>query len=124
MPASPAIVLIDRTDGLRPALDRPRPDRLEAGDPQRWTWLLHEAGPMSAGVWACEVGRWRIAFPPHKQEYFFVLEGHVRLHDRHGQAVDVVAGQGAVIPPGFEGAFEVVHPVRKQFVVVDVQPVP
>ena len=118
------IALIDRTEGLTPALDRPRPDRLEAGNPQRWTWLLHEAGPMSAGVWACEVGRWRIAFPPHKQEYFFVLEGHVRLHGAGGSVVDVHAGQGAVIPPGFEGAFEVVRPVRKHFVVVDAQPVP
>jgi uncharacterized cupin superfamily protein len=120
----PAVVVIDRTAGAAPTLDRPRPERLEAGNPQRWTWLLHEAGPMSAGVWACEVGRWRIAFPPTKQEYFFVLEGLERLHGADGTVVDVAAGQGAVIPPGFEGAFEVVRPVRKQFVVVDLQPVP
>jgi uncharacterized protein len=29
-------------------------------------------------------------------------------------------GQGAVIPPGFEGEFEVLEAVRKQFVLVDV----
>lgn len=103
------------------AVDHPRPERLEAGNPRRETWSLYESadGQMSAGIWACEVGRWRIAFPSGKDEYFFVLEGHVRLHDRNGLAVDVLAGQGAVIPGGFEGAFEVLSPVRKHFVVVE-----
>jgi uncharacterized cupin superfamily protein len=76
-------------------------------------------GLMSAGIWSCEVGRWRIVFPLGKQEYFFVLQGHVRLHDQQGGWTDVLAGQGAVIPGGFEGAFEVLEAVRKHFVVVD-----
>jgi uncharacterized cupin superfamily protein len=58
-------------------------------------------------------------FPAGKEEYFFVLEGHVRLHDRDGGFVDLLKGQGAVIPGGFEGAFEVLEPVRKHFVVVE-----
>lgn len=103
------------------SIDHPRPDRLEQGNPRRETWALYASadGLMSSGIWACEVGRWRIAFPAGKEEYFFVLEGHVRLHDAQGGSVDVLAGQGAVIPAGFEGAFEVVSPVRKHFVVVD-----
>lgn len=115
-----SIVLIDRTEGQAPALDQPREDRRVAGAPLRKTWLAHEAGPMSAGTWECEVGRWRIVFPPAKQEYFFVLSGRVRLHERTGGAfTEVGPGQGAVIPPGFEGEFEVVEPVRKQFVLVE-----
>lgn len=104
-----------------PAIDHPREDRLEAGCPTRETWMLYESGPdgVSAGIWACEVGRWRIAFAPRKHEYFFVLQGRLRLHDREGGVTEVVAGQGAVIPGGFEGAFEVIEPVRKHFVVVD-----
>lgn len=113
------IVLIDSTAGLAPVHDQPREDRRVAGAPHRQTWTLHEAGPMSAGVWACEVGRWRIAFPPGQQEYFHVLAGRVRLHGPAG-AVDIGPGQGAVIPPGFEGEFEVLEAVRKQFVLVDV----
>lgn len=103
------------------SIDHPRPDRLEQGNPRRETWTLYESadGLMSSGIWACEVGRWRIAFPAGKEEYFFVLEGRVRLHDTQGSYVDVPAGQGAVIPAGFEGAFEVISPVRKHFVVVD-----
>jgi uncharacterized cupin superfamily protein len=102
-------------------LDRPRPERLQWGNPQRETWTLYESadGQMSSGIWACEVGRWRIVFPAHKDEYFFVIEGHVRLHDQQGGCTDVLAGQGAVIPGGFEGAFEVLVPVRKHFVVVE-----
>ncbi|MEJ6001022.1 cupin domain-containing protein [Paucibacter soli] len=115
----PKIVLIDDTAALTPSLDQPREERRVVGAPWRKTWLLHESGPVSAGVWECEPGRWRIAFPATEQEYFFVLEGHARLHGPAGQVQDVRAGQGAVIPPGFEGEFEVVTPVRKQFVVVE-----
>jgi len=117
---TPAIVRFDppTTD---PVVDRPRRDRLEQGDPRRETWTLYESAPagLSAGIWSCEVGRWRIAFAPDKHEYFFVLDGVVRLHDRDGRVTEVRAGQAAVIPAGFEGAFEVVEPVRKHFVVVE-----
>ena len=74
---------------------------------------------MTAGIWSCAVGRWRIAFPNGKEEYFFVLEGRVRLHALDGSWTEVSAGQGAVIPSGFQGAFEVLQPVRKHFVVVE-----
>lgn len=114
-----AIQRIGPTEGQAPTLDQPRADRRVQGAPWRQTWTQHEAGPMSAGVWACEVGRWRIAFPATKQEYFFILEGQVRLHGPAGQATDVGPGEAAVIPPGFEGEFEVLSPVRKHFVVVD-----
>ena len=116
------IVLIDRTEGLAPALDQPRAERRVSGAPLRKTWLAHESGPMSAGTWECEVGRWRIAFPANRQEYFFVLVGRVRLHASDGGFTEVGPGQGAVIPPGFEGEFEVLEPVRKQFVLVDTAP--
>jgi uncharacterized cupin superfamily protein len=116
----PAIVRLEQPVDAG-VLDHPRADRLEQGNPLRETWSLYESadGLMSAGIWSCEVGRWRIVFPAGKEEYFFVLQGVVRLHDRMGQHVEVRAGQGAVIPGGFEGAFEVVEPVRKHFVVVD-----
>lgn len=120
----PEIIRFDQPEAPG-VVDHPRPDRLELGNPRRETWALYESADgvttagVTAGIWACEVGRWRIVFPAGKDEYFFVLEGHVRLHDRDGGFVDVQAGQGAVIPGGFEGAFEVLVPVRKHFVVVD-----
>mgnify|MGYP003597026552 CR=1 FL=1 len=116
----PSIVRFDSPQG-EGTVDYPREDRRQNGCPKRETWSLYESadGQMSAGIWACEVGRWRIVFPANKEEYFFVLQGHVRLHDLQGGWTDVLAGQGAVIPAGFEGAFEVLEPVRKHFVVVD-----
>ena len=41
-----------------PVFDRPRPDRLLAGNPQRTTWehFLTANGDLSAGIWACEPG--------------------------------------------------------------------
>lgn len=120
MDRPPGIVCVEQPAGAG-VVDHPRPDRLVVGDPRRETWPLYETpdGVTSVGIWACEPGMWRIVFAPAKEEYFFVLSGHVRLHDRAGQAVDVRAGEAAVIPAGFEGAFEVVEPVRKHFVVVD-----
>lgn len=120
MSSQPTITRFDQPE-TPGSIDHPRPDRLERGNPRREAWTLYESadGLMSSGIWACEVGRWRIVFPPTKDEYFYVLTGHVRLHDRDGGFIDVLAGQGAVIPGGFEGAFEVLSPVRKHFVVVD-----
>nr|WP_297354323.1 cupin domain-containing protein [uncultured Caldimonas sp.] len=114
------IVRFDPPD-TAPTVDRPRPDRLLQGNPRRDTWTLYESASkdLSCGIWHCEVGAWRIVFPAGKEEYFFVLEGVVRLHDVHGSVTEVRAGQGAVIPAGFEGVFEVVEPVRKHFVVVE-----
>lgn len=107
--------------GSVPAIDHPREDRREIGNPERRTWALYESadGVATCGIWECEVGRWRIVFPAGKDEYFFVLHGVVRLHDAAGGVTEVRAGQGAVIPGGFEGAFEVVEPVRKHFVVIE-----
>lgn len=120
MSNAPNIIRFDSPDS-EPVLDRPRPERLDAGDPLRRTWSMYEApqGDLTAGIWSCEVGRWRIVFPEGKDEYFFVLEGVARLHDVAGGFTEFRAGQGGVIPGGFIGAFEVVEPVRKHFVVVD-----
>lgn len=116
----PRVVRFD-TPTTEPVLDRPRTERLQQGNPLRRTWTLYEApqGDLDAGIWACEVGRWRIVFPAGKDEYFFVLEGLVRLHDEHGVFTEFKAGDGGVIPGGFVGAFEVLEPVRKHFVVVE-----
>jgi hypothetical protein len=102
-----------------PVLDQPREDRRVQGAPLRRTWWAHEAQGVSSGIWSCEPGRWRIAFAPNKQEFFHVLEGRVRLHDASGRFDDIGPGEAAMIPPGFEGEFEVLEPVRKHFVVVE-----
>lgn len=102
------------------SVDYPRPDRLVQGNPQRLTFSLYEHPHMNCGIWQCEVGAWNIQFADNKQEFFQVIEGVVRLHDRETQAfVEITAGDAGVIPPGFVGTFEVVEAVKKYYVVVE-----
>jgi uncharacterized cupin superfamily protein len=105
-----------------PEFDRPRPDRLVSGNPARTTWPYFESAnkAVSAGIWACEPGCWRIAFAENKDEFFCVIEGRVRLHDEAGQITEVGPGEAAVIPAGFVGKFEVVAAVRKYYVLAEV----
>lgn len=103
-----------------PEIDYPREERREVGNPQRRTWVLYESAPagMTAGIWECEVGRWRIQMDPNEHEYMVVLQGRVRLHAPDGSATEAGPGEALVIPAGFAGSFEVVEPLRKHFVIV------
>lgn len=107
-----------------PSYDHPRPDRLLSGNPRRTTWhhFTSASGDMDAGVWACEVGSWRIAFADNKDEFFFVTEGRCRLVDEQGHAVEAGPGSAMVIPAGFKGIFEVLEPVKKHYVIVERKP--
>ena len=103
------------------AVDFPHPDRLVQGNPERHTYSLYEHPHMACGIWHCEAGAWNIAFSGNKQEFFNVIEGLVRLHDKHsGTVIEVGAGDAGIIPPGFEGIFEVIQAVKKYYVIVEV----
>lgn len=102
-----------------PEYDRPRPERLVAGNPLRTTWNHYAHGGMAAGVWACEPGAWRIAFAAGKDEFFHVLEGRIRIIDDVGVAREFGPGDACVIPAGFTGLFEVLEPVRKHYVLIE-----
>lgn len=102
-----------------PEFDRPRPDRLVSGNPLRTTCNHYGHAGLSAGIWSCEVGAWRIAFAEGKDEFFHVLEGRIRITDEDGLAREFGPGDACVIPGGFNGLFEVLEPVRKHYVVMD-----
>jgi uncharacterized protein len=107
-------------DATTPAtFDRPRPDRLVSGNPLRTTWNHYERDGFSAGVWACAIGAWRIAFAQGKDEFFHVLEGRIRISDEAGNAKEFGPGEACVIPAGFSGLFEVLEPVKKRYVIVE-----
>lgn len=100
------------------SIDFPRPDRLVTGNPQRITTHLYQHPQMECGIWHCEVGAWRIAFAQDKQEFFNVIEGMVRIHTADQQQyIEVAAGEAGVIPPGFQGTFEVLEAVKKYYVI-------
>ncbi|MYM84571.1 DUF861 domain-containing protein [Duganella sp. FT50W] len=104
-----------------PEYDHPRAGRRLEGNPKRTTWnhFTNASGEVSAGVWACEKGSWRIAFGPNKDEYFYVLEGRCRVINEAGDIAEAGPGDALVIPANFKGVFEVVEPVRKHYVIVD-----
>ncbi|QLG87372.1 DUF861 domain-containing protein [Chitinibacter bivalviorum] len=116
---SPAITHFSRE--VEVSFDRPRPDRLVSGNPNRTTWTHYTSNDqmLSCGIWACKVGSWNIRFASDKEEFFCVISGKVRLVDEQEQGVIVSAGEAAVIPAGFVGRFEVLEAVRKYFVVLD-----
>ena len=107
-----------------PELSRPRPERLEEGNPLRETWTavnapVGQASALSSGLWRCEPGRWRIEFGAHQQEVFTVLSGRCRVHDRLGTWREAGPGDSLHIPAGFQGAFEVLETVTKAWVILD-----
>lgn len=106
-------------DDVTPTLDHPRRERLVRGDPLRTTWALYAERGVSAGIWACEPGAWRIAFADDTDEYFHVLEGRLRITDHEGVAREFGPGQGCLIPAGFQGVFEVLEAVRKHYVFIE-----
>lgn len=109
------------TQSPAPAYDRPRPDRLVSGNPLRTTFEHFAApqGDLTAGVWQCEPGAWKIAFAPGKDEFFCVIEGRLRITDAEGHGQLFGPGDAAVIPAGFTGTFEVLERVRKHYVVLE-----
>ena len=102
-----------------PEFDRPRPDRLVSGNPNRTTWNHYEQSGVSAGLWECEVGAWRIAFAEGKDEFFHILEGRIRITNTAGLLKEFDPGEACVIPGGFSGIFEVLEPVKKHYVIVE-----
>ena len=107
-----------------PTYDRPRPERLVAGNPLRTTWehFLTANGDLSAGIWPCEPGAWNIAFAPGKDEFFCVISGRIRITDNEGKAAEFGPGDACVIPAEFAGTFEVLESVRKHYVLIDRNP--
>ena len=103
-----------------PSFDHPKPERLVSGNPLRTTWehYANPSGEISCGLWACEIGAWRIAFDERSDEYFHVLEGRIRISDEQGHAHEFGPGDACVIPAGFTGTFEVLQPVQKQYVMI------
>lgn len=114
--------LIHFADPLPPAAeDRPAPERAIGPPPLRTTWEVYAApeDSLSIGEWACEPGKWAIAFHPRRHEFFHVLAGRLRIADEAGNARQFGPGDAGVIPAGFRGTFEVIETVRKRYAMLD-----
>lgn len=106
-------------------VDFPRPDRLLSNhNPRRETREYYQSPDqtLNAGTWTCEVGQWKIHFADHKEEFFCVISGRVRLHSEQGETWEFGPGQAEVIPRGFKGSFEVIEKVTKHYVIYEREP--
>ena len=103
--------------------DHPRSDRLVNGNPQRTTWnhFTNRSGEMFAGVWASEVGSWRIEMGETEDEYFYVIEGSGAIIEENGERRSFTVGDVVIIPAGFKGIFEVSTALKKHYVIVERQ---
>ena len=106
-PAPPAVV------------NYPKPERLLTGNPKRTTWNRYHNNGVSAGEWACEVGKWRIVFGNDQHEFFHIISGRCIISDEHGQSTEYGPGDGGVLTPGFKGSFEVTEGLIKRYMIVD-----
>ncbi|MEN3293529.1 MAG: hypothetical protein V7642_2782 [Burkholderiales bacterium] len=104
-----------------PVTDYPAADRQLHGAPQRTTWThyINATGEFECGIWESEEGGWRTVFHEHKEEYFYVLDGLIRLTARDGETRLLGPGDACVIPAGFAGTFEVLKRVRKHYVIFE-----
>jgi hypothetical protein len=95
------------------------PDKLISGNPLQRLWPQYEdaRGHFMAGIWACEVGCWRVRYT--EEEFCQILDGVSLLTDEQGTQTTLRAGDSFVIPRGFVGTWEVVEPTRKIYVIHD-----
>ena len=97
-------------------------EKLIDGNPRQRVWLDYadSTGKFCAGLWASEVGAWRIHYTEH--EYCRILDGRSLITDASGVATTVTAGDEFVIPAGFVGTWRVIEPTRKRFVLYEQKP--
>ncbi|WP_286237563.1 cupin domain-containing protein [Neptuniibacter halophilus] len=90
------------------------------GNPETTTWPVFTStdSKLSVGFWECEPYR-KIKQSPDKVEFVHLLEGEVRLTDNTGNSSLFKAGDAFVIAPGFDGVWESIGKVRKQYVIYE-----
>lgn len=95
------------------------PNRVVEGDPQHESTLFFESpdNKMVAGTWTSTPGKWH-AFTD-RDEFCYILSGHVRLVAEDGSAQTFRGGDAFLIPDGFRGYWEVIETTTKHFVIRD-----
>ncbi|MDD2874521.1 MAG: cupin domain-containing protein [Azoarcus sp.] len=93
------------------------PDRVVAGDPLHTnaTYFENAGGDVTAGTWTSTPGRWH-AFTD-RDEFCYIISGHVRLIAEDGTAQTFRTGDAFVIPNGFRGFWDVVETTTKHYVI-------
>ncbi len=102
-------------EGITPEIFRLDPARVLKGDPVLTTWNVEDRDGLYCGLWASTVGAWRVTY--NEWEYFRILEGLAVVTDDAGPVHHLGPGDSLVIRPGFQGVWETVEPVLKDYVI-------
>ena len=100
---------------VAPETDRPPPDRLISGDPVFTTWNLEDRDGLYCGIWEATPGKWRGVYS--EWEYCYIRAGVVIITEDGKDPVTYSAGDSFIVRPGWEGTWEVVETVRKDYVI-------
>lgn len=99
----------------QPAVERPDPERVIAGDPVFRTWDTKVEGGLHTGIWEATPGTWRVSYD--EWEYCRILAGRSIITGDDGTVMKVGPGDSFAIPRGFKGRWEVVETTRKEYVI-------
>lgn len=105
-------------NSTQPAISVVEVERRISGEPEQHLDNLYSASAQSmlSGTWSSEVGKWKIDYSD-RHEFCYLTHGHIILTNEEGQEWALKAGDAFVIPQGFKGAWEVVEPVTKHYVI-------
>lgn len=85
------------------------------GAPVMWTWIEHASQDRSVveGTWRCTPGLLRAEYRYY--EFVVMLEGLIEITPDGGETVTVKAGDAFAVEADFRGAWRVLEPVHKRF---------
>ena len=98
-----------------PEIDGPPGERILEGNPQFRTWNLEETDGLYCGIWESTPGKWNAKYT--EWEYCRILSGTLVITEPGTEPVTYGPGDSFIIRPGFEGTWEVVETVRKEYVI-------
>lgn len=112
----PAMTLIQPVaPTVPPETDAPPPERVIAGHPVFTTWNLEERDGLYCGIWEATPGTWRAIY--EEWEYCYILSGVLVVTEDGGDPVTYRGGDRFIVRPGWQGTWEVVETVRKDYVI-------
>ena len=97
----------------------PAADRLISGDPRQQVtnYFSDATQQFHTGVWSSTRGKWRIRYS--ESEFCCLTRGRVVLENLAGQRWQFSAGDGFVVPAGFEGTWEVLEDCTKFYAIFE-----
>ncbi|CAM5302901.1 putative cupin superfamily protein [Aquamicrobium terrae] len=102
---------------LKDQAGAPDPKQVVEGNPQNRTKLFFASadGEFVSGTWKSTPGKWRAL--SGKDEFCYIVQGHVRLISDSGEIAEFRAGDSFVVPNGFSGFWEIVEETVKHYAI-------